>query len=194
MRFPIFLITALSLLPNALLAQEYCSGTQATYSNGRPRPVARISRFTNYTPSSSYSSMQGKCGRSASGINACAFRFEDHVKGNVPAVMTAVAQRGGSSNLFGGIYRLDPIENTAGVGCVIALVGDRYASSSNGKDKMDVITEQNSSYARAINSARGNVRPVGTMREFRNTKRELIRDRCAVGTVGRSDACPRRRG
>lgn len=192
MRSFFLLVSAFLILPASGFAEDYCSGVPATYSNGKTRPSARISRFTNYTPGGTYSSMQGKCGRSASGLNACAFRFEDHVQGSVPAVMTAVAQRGGSSKLFGGIYRLSPIENTTGKRCVIAAVGDRYATSSNGMDKMDVITQKDSSYARAINSARGEVRPVGTLKEFRNSNRELIRDRCATGTNGRSEACGRR--
>lgn len=167
----------------ALSTTPGCKPVQ--YSRQRRPTEFRIGRFTNYEPQKR--GINGRCGRSATrGVDACQYFFEDHLQGSRPGVVVAVSQRGGSANLFGGLYRLDPIQGrlpasegrklSSGSGCLVAIAADRYGTGSNNMPKMDVVTRANSRYANVINGARGRVVLVGTLQEMRsNGNRRPVR-------------------
>jgi uncharacterized protein YaiE (UPF0345 family) len=95
--------------------------------------------------------------------------------------MGAVPQRGGSSNLFGGTYRAVGVERAIGSNkCITVIAADRYATSSNNKYKMDIVTRAiRSPEASAVNQIRpGNhLVPLGRMNDLVPPQRKIQRKR-----------------
>jgi hypothetical protein len=145
-----------------------------------------VGRFTNYAPS--VGGINGRCGRSASGLDACAFTLESYLRGSGTGVMAAVPQRGGTSHLFGGAYRARALENALSVnGCVRVIVGDRYGRGSNNRSKMDIVTERaRSPVASAVNRAQGELVPLGRAPGIRIPNRKVNRAPAAVSRASRS--------
>lgn len=152
-----------------------------------PKEYARhkynVDKFTNYTPAAG--GINGSCGKSATpGLDACNFALEDHLAGRARAVMGAVPQRGGTAGMFGGVYRLDPLEQRLeSRPCILVIAADRYGVESNDMRKMDIVTHVRSSHARTINSMRGQMYLVGAVEEFRGSRRRVVRDSRAVKTA-----------
>lgn len=147
-------------------------------------PGPRVERFTNYAPRAG--GINGRCGTSASGYDACKFFLEDHLEGRSDAVMIAVPQRGGTSHLFGGIYQGVALENSLGTSgrCIRLFAGDRYATSSNNMSKADVCTrDQRSNVTQRINMASGEVRPLGRAPRLRRPQRRVQRNPAATAPV-----------
>jgi hypothetical protein len=109
-------------------------------------------------------------------LDACDYTIDDHLERGGAGVMVAVPQKGGTANLFGGIYRLNALHSRLGRDCVIGIVGDRYAANSNNKRKMDVVTKPRSKYGAKIHNASGQVSLVGSLKSFRNTQRIIRRN------------------
>jgi hypothetical protein len=146
--------------------------------------------YTNYAPK--YSGINGHCGTSAREYDACKFFLEDHLAGKSNAVMAAVPQKGGTSYLFGGIYKGAALERSLGVqgGCVRVFVLDRFATqykgkSINGKSKMDIVTrDKKSALTARVNNTTGELLPIGRAKIIRNkAKRKLARNVEAVGEL-----------
>lgn len=120
-----------------------------------------VKRFTNYSPIQG--GINGRCGTSASGRDACKYFLEDYLSNSAPAVMGAVPQRGGTQRLFGGMYRGVALERSLGSkNCIRLIVGDRYSSTSNNMSKMDIVTRHaRSAITARVNMARGELQPLG---------------------------------
>lgn len=147
-----------------------------------------IKRFTNYAPRAG--GINGRCGTSASGKDACQFFLEDYLAGKKPLTMGAVTQKGGTSKLFGGKYRAIALEQQLQSKPIVLYAGDRYARSSNYQCKMDVVTRKiASTTATKVNLARGYMAPVGRIENLPAPKREIRRNPAAkteiVPTAGR---------
>jgi len=129
--------------------------------NNDCRPItnepAFVQKFTNYAPAARPGDMNGRCGTSASGYDACKFLLEDHLAGRASVVMVAVPQKGGTSDLFGGIYQGKALEQGLGTNnCIRVFAGDRYNTQSNGMSKMDVVTRAESSrLTQLVNQSQG---------------------------------------
>lgn len=134
----------------------------------------QVKKFTNYAPLKAPGSMNGRCGTSASGYDACKFLLEDYLEGKAPAVMGAVPQTGLNSDLFGGIYQAEALENGIGTGkCIKVFAGDRYAKRIQGQ-KMDIVTrEVRSKLTAKVNLARGDLKPLGRAPKLRYPKRKI---------------------
>lgn len=110
--------------------------------------ATRVAKLTNYAPAARPGDMNGRCGTSASGYDACKFLLEDclNTAGGCDTVMAAVPQSGGTSFMYGGIYRCRELEQQLGVnGCLQIFAGDRYNTKSNGLSKADIVTRKESS-------------------------------------------------
>jgi hypothetical protein len=145
-------------------------------SSAQSKLKYHVDQFTNYTPAAG--GINGSCGRSATvGLDACQFALEDHLNGKARAVMGAVPLKGGNSGMFGGIYRLVPFEQSlANKACVLVMAADRYGVQSNHKRKMDIVTHVKSVHARTINTMSGELYLVGSVEEFRGSRRKVKRD------------------
>lgn len=147
-----------------------------------------IKRFTNYAPKAG--GINGRCGTSASGKDACHYFLEDYLAGTKPLTMGAVTQKGGTSKLFGGKYRALALEQQLQSKQIVLYAGDRYAKSSNYQCKMDVVTRKiASTTATKVNLARGYMAPLGRIETLPAPTRKLERNPAAetviVPTAGR---------
>lgn len=140
----------------------------------RQAKTYQVQKFTNYAPLKAPGSMNGRCGTSASGYDACKFLLEDYLEGKAPAVMGAVPQTGPNSDLFGGIYQAAALENGLGTGkCIKVFAGDRYAKRIQGQ-KMDIVTREiRSGITRKVNLARGDLKPLGRAPKMQYPKRKI---------------------
>ncbi|MGZ3706001.1 MAG: hypothetical protein ACXWP1_08860, partial [Bdellovibrionota bacterium] len=148
-----------------------------------------IEQFTNYEPGRN-DDVQGSCGQSALGYDPCDHSLEKFLEGKSKVGYGAVAQEGGSAGLIGGIYRLMPLEFNGlrgPGGCVVVAVGDRYNTKSNGKLKMDIVTEVNTKFSSHVNNAWGTIVLTGAFEKFRakNGPRQVERDPAALIPVPR---------
>lgn len=130
-----------------------------------------VRKFTNYAPSAG--GINGRCGTSASGLNACKYTLEDYMKGSAPSVMGAVPQRGGTSEMFGGMYRAVALEQKLGnPGCIKVIVADHYGAGSNNKSKMDIVTKKvKSNITQKVNSASGKMYIIGRAKGVKATRK-----------------------
>jgi hypothetical protein len=146
---------------------------------------ASIEKFTNYAPIAAPGSMNGFANTSASGYPAGNFALEDHLAGKAPAVMGAVPQKGGTSDLFGGIYQAVALQKSLGVSkCIKVFAGDRYNSKSNGKSKMDIVTRSvRSKTTVRVNLAQGELRPLGRAPNMKYPRRKIARNVLALAPI-----------
>jgi hypothetical protein len=141
-----------------------------------------IKKFTNYAPRAG--GINGRCGTSASGKDACKFFLEDHLEGKRAMTMGAVTQKGGTSKLFGGKYRAVALEQKLNKKQIVLYAGDRYAKSSNHQCKMDIVTRKiASTTATKVNQAKGFMAPLGRIETLPPPKREIERDPAAETPV-----------
>lgn len=173
-----------------------------------------VKKFTNYSPLNG--GINGRCGTSASGLNACKYFLEDYLAEKTNAVMVAVPQpdcpkgykwvgKGKKKRkvactnkcpefqnpeLFGGTYRSANFEKALATGlgkpvsCVQLAAGDRYGTSGNCVDKMDVVTRKGvSKYSKIINDTMlipGSMIPLGRIDNMKPPSRKLERDPAAT--------------
>ncbi len=170
-------IHSLALLSLAPAAQAQAQGCQPI------APGKTISQCTNYAPAAG--GTNGSCGKSASGFDACKFFLEDHLAGKAPVVMGAVAQKGGSSELFGGVYQAVAIQQTLGTSqCIKVFAGDRYGKGSNNKSKMDIVTrEKQSKTTSKVNLAKGPLLPLGRVTGLKVPQRKISLDVQAMAPI-----------
>ncbi len=137
-----------------------------------------VKRFTNYAPKAG--GINGRCGTSASGKDACKFFLEDHLEGKRAMTMGAVTQKGGTSKLFGGKYRAVALEQKLGAKQIVLYAGDRYGKGSNYQCKMDIVTRKIASTTTSkVNTAKGLIAPLGRIENLPPPKREIKREPAA---------------
>lgn len=134
-----------------------------------------VKQTTYYMPT--HGGINGKCGTSASGYNACNYPLENHSKN---WVMAAVPQKGGTSGMFGGLYSAPYIAKKIGASSVKIGAGDRYGGGSNHKCKMDVVVKTKAT-GNKINNASGTLSKIGTIKDaIGEPKRTVKRKPAAI--------------
>jgi hypothetical protein len=129
----------LSLLGIAAFLLPSLSFALSNECSGRGYASVSVRKFTNYAPSAG--GINGRCGTSASGFNACAFSLDDHLENQTPAVMAASPQKGDYADMYCGIYvSTDIAKEFQKSGCVKVFVGDHYASYIRGS--LDIVTNK----------------------------------------------------
>lgn len=166
---------------------DLCGNDTGAYSTGSKYT---ITDFTYYIPS--LGGINGSCGKSASPqyvknkkgkvvkskkpIDGCKHPIENYA---VTWVMGAVAQKRGSSGMFGGLYRARALEKALGKSCIVVGAGDRYGPGSNGKTKMDILSSTKrhpSAMQNKINNAHGEMIKIGTIKDgLPDPQREITR-------------------
>lgn len=169
---PLFILSLSLLVPlEALALSPYCSEGRSESVRARKPREARIGQHTYYIPWEK--GRNGRCGRSATGLDACKFPMEDHLAGRAPFAMAAVSQEGGSAALFGGVYRMDSLQKQLSQPCVIVAAADRYGEDSDGLNKMDIVVRTRHT-GEKFNQKRGHGKLVGTLEGFRNGEARSI--------------------
>lgn len=138
---------------------------------------APVKQFTNYAPR--MGGINGRCGTSASGNDACSYFLEDVLARKRPFAFGAVPQKKGKNgsrgtmDLYGGIYHAPGLARNLGVdGCFPVAAGDRYASSSNGKFKMDIVTrDPRTKLTQRVNASQSEMIPIGRMAGVKSNRK-----------------------
>ncbi len=174
----------LAMLLSPALAQAGCTPIAG-------RSAVTINHMTYYAPA--YGGTNGRCGRSASGLNACSYYLEDHMKGKTRATFAAVAQKGGSSKMFGGLFVATSLAKMVGANCILIAAGDRYGTGSNNKSKMDVVVRKldiqgkYSTIGSKFHGRSGTFLPAGRLPDLKKPQRKVSRASDAVAAIPPSD-------
>lgn len=178
----VFAVLAMLLSP--ALAQAGCTPIAG-------RSAVTVNFMTYYAPA--YGGTNGRCGRSASGLNACSYYLEDHMKGKTRATFAAVAQKGGSSKMFGGLFVASSLAKFVGAECILIAAGDRYGKGSNSKSKMDVVVRKldiegkYSTIGSKFHGRSGTFLPAGRLPDLKKPQRKVSRATDAVAAIPPSD-------
>ncbi len=150
------------------------------------RDEISIKKFTYYMPSQG--GINGRCGTSASGKDACKYSLEDHMNGKSRYTMVAIPRR--ERNLegyFGGVFRATSLEKYLGVdGCILISPLDVYGPKNKPAAWMDVVVEKRSN-GEKFNRRSGKIVPVARNSEVPASEREVERKAEAESTIDEQD-------
>jgi hypothetical protein len=183
-KFTPFALAFLALWLQTSIAEAGCSPIPG-------RSAVTVNFLTYYAPA--YGGTNGKCGTSASGKDACKYYLEDHMKGNTPATFAAVAQKGGSSKMYGGLFVATTLANLVGAPCILIAAGDRYGTGSNSKSKMDVVVKtldiekKYSTLGSKFHGKSGSFLPAGRLKDLKAPSRKIKRTADAEAAIPPND-------
>lgn len=151
------------------------------------RDAINIKKFTFYMPS--LGGINGRCGTSASGKDACKYSLEDYLDGRSRVTMVAIPRRDRSniSGYFGGIFRATSLEKYLGIDqCILISPLDVYGPKNKPAAWMDVVVEKRR-HGEKFNGRRGVVVPVGRNRDVPAPEREVERKAEAESPISDQD-------
>lgn len=177
--------TNLALL--ALFGGLFASTSSQACTPAEGRDAIDIKKFTFYMPSEG--GINGSCGTSASGKDACKYSLEDYLNGRSRVTMVAIPRRDRSniSGYFGGVFRATSLEKYLGIdNCILISPLDVYGPKNKPTAWMDVVVEKRKN-GEKFNRRSGKIVPVGRNREVPAPEREVERKAEAEAPVSDQD-------